>query len=356
MNELYLQELFNKDSKIIITGGCGFIGGSLIRRLLLNTNANIFNLDKLGYASDYFSINNLIKDSPNDIKGSYKFLNTDLSDFKSTLKVIGEIEPNYIFHLAAESHVDRSIDNSEVFINSNILGTYNLLEAVRKVYKNYSQSKKLNFRLHHISTDEVYGSLGSSGKFHENTKYDPRSPYSASKACSDHLVNAWFHTYELPIIITNCSNNYGPRQFPEKLIPLIISKALKNESIPIYGNGENIRDWLYVEDHIDALLTVASRGKISKNYCIGGSTEKTNVDVCKNICNILDEILPRKDPYESLISFVKDRPGHDKRYAVDTSLIHKELGWFPKHTFKDGLRKTVCWYLNNQDWCEKVII
>ena len=269
MNELYLQELFNKDSKIIITGGCGFIGGSLIRRLLLNTNANIFNLDKLGYASDYFSINNLIKDSPNDIKGSYKFLNTDLSDFKSTLKVIGEIEPNYIFHLAAESHVDRSIDNSEVFINSNILGTYNLLEAVRKVYKNYSQSKKLNFRLHHISTDEVYGSLGSSGKFHENTKYDPRSPYSASKACSDHLVNAWFHTYELPIIITNCSNNYGPRQFPEKLIPLIISKALKNESIPIYGNGENIRDWLYVEDHIDALLTVASRGKISKTIVLG---------------------------------------------------------------------------------------
>ena len=286
MEEIY-SEITKKYKRILLTGGAGFIGSCLVRRLLKNTSSKIFNLDFLGYSSDLSSIQNLTQ-SKN--KNRYFHLKNDLRNFEEIQQIMREVDPDIIIHLAAESHVDRSINNPSDFIESNIIGTYNLLEAARKHFENISLERKEVFIFQHISTDEVYGTLGDSGKFSENTPYDPRSPYSASKASSDHLVNAWFHTYNLPILITNCSNNYGPYQFPEKLIPLMVTKALKGEKLPIYGDGKNIRDWIFVEDHIDGLLFVMNKGKIGNKYCLGGNNERTNIDLVKMICNYLGSV------------------------------------------------------------------
>ncbi len=257
-------------------------------------------------------------------------------------------------HLAAESHVDRSIDSPESFIASNIIGTFNLLESSRKIWTKFDEKKKNTFKFHHISTDEVFGSLGNTGQFSEETPYNPRSPYAASKASSDHLVLSWYHTFGLPVVLTNCSNNYGPWQFPEKLIPLSIYKAYRNQSIPLYGDGKNVRDWLFIDDHIDALLLVAKKGFIGESYCIGGQGEKSNKDVVLEICKIMDKIIPLKAPHKKLISYVPDRPGHDKRYSINPSKINKELGWKSKYTFREGLEKTVNWYVNNLEWYESI--
>tara|TARA_S200000501_G_scaffold375713_1_gene428470 strand:+ start:474 stop:1544 length:1071 start_codon:yes stop_codon:yes gene_type:complete len=336
--------------KVIITGGAGFIGGTLIRKLLKEKDWVIYNLDRMGYASDL----SWVKDSK-DYKLRHLFLKIDLREKEKLEKLVKDISPNLIIHLAAESHVDRSIDNPVNFIESNIVGTFNLLEASRSYWKEISSHKKKLFRFIHISTDEVFGSLGVDGKFDENTKYSPRSPYSSSKASSDHLVQSWYHTYGLPTIISNCSNNFGPYQFPEKLIPLSILKGIKGENIPLYGNGINIRDWLYVEDHVEALLLIADQGKAGKSYCIGGFGERTNKEVQLQICNILDKVNPRDFPHSTLIKNVADRPGHDKRYAINSKLIQKELGWAPKITFEDGLKKTIHWYLNNLKWSYSVM-
>ncbi len=351
MKEIYL-EITKKYKRILLTGGAGFIGSCLVRRLLKNTSSKIFNLDFLGYSSDLSSIQNLTQ-SKN--KNRYLHLKNDLRNFEEIKQTIREVDPDIIIHLAAESHVDRSINNPSDFIESNIIGTYNLLEAARKHFENLSLDRKEVFIFQHISTDEVYGTLGDSGKFSENTAYDPRSPYSASKASSDHLVNAWFHTFNLPILITNCSNNYGPYQFPEKLIPLMVMKALKGEKLPIYGDGKNIRDWIFVEDHIDGLLYVMNKGKIGNKYCLGGNSERNNKDVVENICDILDQNYPQDKSYKNLIEFVLDRPGHDRRYAIDSTKVKQELKWFPKNDFNTGLKKTVIWYANNQEWCKKVM-
>ena len=351
MEEIY-SEITKKYKRILLTGGAGFIGSCLVRRLLKNTSSKIFNLDFLGYSSDLSSIQNLTQ-SKN--KNRYLHLKNDLRNFEEIQQIIREVDPDIIIHLAAESHVDRSINKPSDFIESNIIGTYNLLEAARKHFENISLERKEVFIFQHISTDEVYGTLGDSGKFSENTPYDPRSPYSASKASSDHLVNAWFHTYNLPILITNCSNNYGPYQFPEKLIPLMVTKALKGEKLPIYGDGKNIRDWIFVEDHIDGLLFVMNKGKIGNKYCLGGNNERNNKDVVEQICNILDQNYPQEKSYKNLIEFVLDRPGHDRRYAIDSTKVEQELKWFPKNDFNTGLKKTVIWYANNQEWCKKVM-
>ena len=337
-------------NRILVTGGAGFIGGTLIRRLLNNTNSIIFNIDSLNYASDLSSINSLEK-----AKGRHFHLNVNLKNKEETQDAIKETNPDIIFHLAAESHVDRSILGPKVFIDSNIIGTFNLLEASKNLWETLSIEKKDKFKFIHISTDEVFGSLKNSDKFKESSKYDPRSPYSASKAASDHLVRAWFHTYKLPTIITNCSNNYGPFQFPEKLIPLTILKAVEGKKIPIYGDGKNIRDWLYVDDHVDALILVSQKGKIGETYCIGDNNEKNNNYIVGEICSILEKHIPKKIPYSSLIEYVNDRPGHDKRYAIDSTKIKKELGWKPKIKFKDGLAKTIEWYLGNRSWCKNII-
>ena len=330
---------------ILVTGGYGFIGSNLIKKLLSNKSISIFNIDKLGYASNPECVTKAIYESSND---NYHFYKLDLLKHDKLQEIFSEIKPDLVMHLAAESHVDRSISSSRVFIESNIIGTYNLLETSRKYFETLDFEKKSKFKFHHISTDEVFGSLNESGSFSEITAYDPRSPYSASKASSDHLVRSWFHTYELPIIITNCSNNYGPWQFPEKLIPLTIIKALKLEKIPIYGDGLNIRDWLFVEDHVDALILSAEKGKVGETYCIGGFGERTNLQVVEKICEILDEISPRNIKHNELISFINDRKGHDRRYAINSNKIQSELNWEPKYTFDEGLYKTVQWYLLNQ--------
>ncbi len=340
--------------KVLITGGAGFIGGALIRKLLKESNYNIFNLDNLSYSGDLKSIDSLIQSLGKNTQKRYKFIKGDISNKETVENVIQETKPELIFHLAAETHVDKSIICPENFILSNIIGTFNLLESSLNYYKKIDPEKQKKFKFIHISTDEVFGSLPQNGFFNENTKYDPRSPYSASKASSDHLVKAWFHTYGLPCIITNCSNNYGPWQYPEKLIPNIISKAIQQKNISIYGSGKNIRDWLYVEDHIDAILLIADKGLPGKNYCIGGNNEKTNLDVAEKICNYLDEINPQVNSHKSLIKFVKDRAGHDFRYAIDASLIKQELNWSPKHNFEDGLKNTIDWYLNNKSWLYKI--
>ena len=336
--------------KVIVTGGAGFIGGNLIRKLLKETDWVVYNIDQMGYASDL----SWVQDS-NDYKLRHIFLKLDLRSKEALDKVVKEIGPNLIIHLAAESHVDRSIDSPLNFIESNIIGTFNLLEATRVYWEKISDIKKNLFRFIHISTDEVFGTLGSEGKFDENTKYSPRSPYSSSKAASDHLVQSWHHTYGLPTIISNCSNNFGPYQFPEKLIPLSILKGIKGEYIPLYGNGSNIRDWLYVEDHVDALLLIAEKGKVGKSYCIGGFGEKTNKEVQLQICNLLDKVKPREFPHSDLIKNVTDRPGHDKRYSINSNLIQKELGWTPKITFEDGLEKTINWYVDNLEWSDSIM-
>ena len=333
---------------ILITGGAGFIGSCLIKKLLNYTNANIFNLDKISYTSDFSQI-----EESNRLE-NYNFIKTDLNNYEATKIAINKSNPDFIFHLAAESHVDRSIDNSRPFIQSNIIGTFNILEATKSYWMDLSNSKRKTFRFLHVSTDEVFGSLGREGSFSEKTAYDPRSPYSASKAASDHLSSAWFHTFRMPIIRTNCSNNFGPYQFHDKLIPLIIMKAMQNEQIPIYGDGSNIRDWLYVEDHVEALILSATKGKIGSNYCVGGNNEKSNLEIANSICEILDKKLPRKSSYKSLIQFVEDRPGHDKRYAINSDLIKKELNWYPKYEFNNALENTIDWYIKNTKWVEKV--
>ena len=347
----FQRSLNNKT--IIVTGGAGFIGSCVIRKLLNETNSTIYNLDKLGYSSDLSSIERIVN-SKNDYLDRYSFIKVDLSNQEKTFKVVNELNPDLVIHLAAESHVDRSIDNPNPFIYSNFIGTFNLLEAVRIHFKNLNCDRQEQFLFHHISTDEVFGSLGLKGQFNEQTNYDPRSPYSASKASSDHLVNAWFHTYEIPTLITNCSNNFGPWQFPEKLIPLVINKIIINEKIPLYGNGLNIRDWLYVEDHVDAILLAIKYSDPGEKFCIGGFGERTNKVVVEKICDIFDEYKTDRDSSRNLINLVRDRPGLDFRYSIDSSLIQEKLNWKPKYTFEEALNITVRWYLNNQDWCKKV--
>lgn len=333
--------------RVIVTGGAGFIGSALVR-MLVNNGITVLNIDKLTYAGNLSSLAS-IADKPN-----YTFEQIDICDRENVNRIFTEFQPDSIMHLAAESHVDRSIDSPEEFINTNIIGTYTLLEASRKYWNMLSEEDKQNFRFLLVSTDEVYGSLGKTGYFSEKSNYDPRSPYSSSKASADHLVSAWYHTYGLPTLKTNCSNNYGPYHYPEKLIPLIIINALAKQDLPIYGNGDNIRDWLYVEDHVNALWTVINNGIPGESYNIGGHNEKTNLEVVTNICKILDEIMPRNDgiSYNTQIKFVSDRPGHDARYAIDPTKIMSELGWKPTETFDTGLRKTIKWYLENNAWWE----
>jgi dTDP-glucose 4,6-dehydratase len=340
--------------KILVTGGAGFIGSALIRHILTSTEHAVVNLDKLTYAGNLDSLGKVGK------TGRYYFEKIDVCDAYGIQKVLENHEPDVLMHLAAESHVDRSIDGPDEFIKTNIVGTFNLLEQSRKYYNSLTSVKKKAFRFHHISTDEVYGDLMEKDNcFTEETPYSPSSPYSASKASSDHLVRAWRRTYGLPSIITNCSNNYGPYHFPEKLIPHVILNALGGKSLPIYGNGLQIRDWLFVEDHVKALLTVATEGTVGETYNIGGHNEKTNIEVVEMICDLLEELAPEKpagvESYRELIEFVKDRPGHDARYAIDASKIQRELSWMPEETFETGLRKTVQWYLENSAWCARVL-
>lgn len=337
--------------KVMITGGAGFIGSAVIRNLIATTEVTVINLDKLTYAGNLESLA--------DVAGSkrYLFEKVDICDKDEVDRVFREHKPDAIMHLAAESHVDRSIDGPVEFVQTNIVGTYNLLERARTYWNELETAKKQAFRFHHVSTDEVYGSLGESGYFLEDTAYQPNSPYSASKAASDHLARAWYHTYGLPVVTTNCSNNYGPYQFPEKLIPLVILNALSGKPLPVYGKGDNIRDWLYVEDHARALWLGLRKGAIGETYNIGGHNEKSNIEVVHGICSLLDEIRPRKfgAKYDTLISFVADRPGHDQRYAIDASKVQRELNWAPMETFESGLRKTVEWYLSNRVWCDHVL-
>ncbi len=334
--------------KILITGGAGFIGSALIRHVIGNTNDSVVNVDKLTYAGNLQSLVS-VAENPR-----YRFEKVDICDAAEVARVFEQHQPDAVMHLAAESHVDRSISGPAEFIQTNIVGTYTLLEAARNHWNKLEGAKKEAFRFHHISTDEVYGSLGAEGFFTEDMPYEPNSPYSASKASSDHLVRAWHHTYGLPVVTTNCSNNYGPYHFPEKLIPLVILNAVSGKPLPIYGKGDNIRDWLYVEDHARALYLVMNKGRLGETYNIGGWNEKTNLDVVKTICKILDELHPQGAPHEQLITFVKDRPGHDQRYAIDASKLQRELGWRPQETFETGLRKTVEWYLSNDDWVKGV--
>lgn len=332
---------------ILVTGGAGFIGSAVIRHIIQNTNNQVLNIDKLTYAGNLESLKEI------DQHSNYEFKQIDICDTEQITAAIDAFQPNAIMHLAAESHVDRSIDGPAAFIQTNIVGTYTLLEAARKYWMGLDAEAQQNFRFHHISTDEVYGDLeGTTDLFTETTSYAPSSPYSASKASSDHLVRAWHRTYGLPVIVTNCSNNYGPYHFPEKLIPLVILNALDAKPLPVYGNGQQIRDWLFVEDHARALYKVVTEGVVGETYNIGGHNEKQNIEVVKTICKILDELKPQANgqAYASLITFVKDRPGHDLRYAIDATKIQNELGWTPAETFETGIRKTVEWYLNNQEW------
>ncbi len=340
--------------RIMITGGAGFIGSALIRHIIAHSNYEIINLDRLTYAGNLDSLAEVVE-SP---RLTNKII--DICDKKLIDNVFKEHKPTCVMHLAAESHVDRSIDGPSEFIRTNINGTFNLLESAKNYFENLNDSDKKKFRFHHISTDEVYGDLvGPDDLFTEETSYSPSSPYSASKAASDHLVRAWNRTYALPVIITNCSNNYGPYHFPEKLIPHVILNALHGKSLPIYGDGLQIRDWLYVEDHARALIKVLTEGKLGETYNIGGHNEKTNLEVVKTICDILEELSPKKPMgiknYHDLITFVKDRPGHDVRYAIDASKIQKELGWVPQETFETGLHKTVKWYIDNPKWWKRVL-
>ena len=340
--------------RILITGGAGFIGSAVIREIIINTNYEVVNIDKLTYAGNPLSIS-----IPESDSGRYFFERVDICDEKSIERILTYYKPDKVMHLAAESHVDRSIDGPGEFITTNIVGTYKLLEGCR-AYLAKNKDKYKNFIFHHISTDEVFGDLVNTQDFFtENTKYDPSSPYSATKASSDHLVRAWGKTFGLPSIVTNCSNNYGPYHFPEKLIPHSILNAIQGKDLPIYGSGEQIRDWLYVEDHAKALLSVIFKGEAGETYNIGGNNEVSNIEVVHSICNLLEELRPQKphgiSKYKDLIKFVKDRPGHDQRYAIDASKINKDLGWLPQETFESGLHKTVRWYLDNEQWWKSIL-
>lgn len=332
--------------KILVTGGAGFIGSAVVRQAV-ERGHEVINLDALTYAACLDNVAT-VADKPN-----YTFEHADIRDRKALDRILADHEPDAIMHLAAESHVDRSIDGPADFMETNIIGTFNLLEAARSYW--VGQGRPEGFRFHHISTDEVFGSLGAAGQFTETTPYDPRSPYSASKASSDHLVRAWHETYDLPVVLTNCSNNYGPYHFPEKLVPVVILNALHGRPIPIYGKGENVRDWLYVEDHADALLLVLEKGELGRSYNIGGENERSNLELVQTICAILDKKRPENAPHADLITFVTDRPGHDMRYAIDPTRISTELGWHPSVTVEEGLEKTVTWYLENTDWWQALL-
>ena len=335
-------------STLLVTGGAGFIGSELVRHLLRETHHRVVNVDKLTYAGNLESLAPVL---PNE---RYAFERVDISDAAEVARVFERHRPDAVLHLAAESHVDRSIDGSAPFIQTNIVGTYTLLEAARVYWRRLPRAARERFRFLHVSTDEVYGSLGPDGTFSEHTPYAPRSPYSASKASSDHLVRAWHATYGLPVLVTNCSNNYGPYQFPEKLIPLTILRGLRGDPLAVYGDGGNVRDWLFVSDHVRALLLVLEGGRIGETYNIGGNDERPSLDVVRAICRLLDELAPRGEPHESLITFVQDRPGHDRRYAMDTTKVATELGWAPRATFEPGLRRTVRCYLDHAVWCARV--
>jgi len=335
--------------KILITGGAGFIGSALVRHIINNTADSVVNVDKLTYAGDLESLKNLAENK------KYSFEKVDICNKTELKRIFNYHKPDGVMHLAAESHVDRSIDSPDEFIQTNIIGTYCILEAAREYWLNLNSIQKKVFRFHHISTDEVYGDLDGDDLFTEETSYNPSSPYSASKAASDHLVRAWNRTYKLPVLLTNCSNNYGPFQFPEKLIPLMILNALEGRSLPIYGVGDQVRDWLYVDDHARALYTVIRHGRVGQTYNIGGHNEKSNIDVVLSICDLLDSMTPLANgTYRDQVTHVADRPGHDKRYAIDASKIETELFWLPEESFESGLRKTIMWYLDNQDWCLRI--
>ena len=337
--------------RIFVTGGAGFIGSALVRHLIENTDYEVLNFDKLTYAGTLSTVERVADSS------RYRFVKGDICDADAVRAAIAEFKPEVITHLAAESHVDRSIDGPGAFIQTNVVGTYTMLAEARSYWQGLESDARARFRFHHISTDEVYGSLGEEGLFTEDTPYDPRSPYSASKAGSDHLVSAWGHTFGLPVLITNCSNNYGPYHFPEKLVPLMIAKALDGEPLPVYGKGDQVRDWLFVEDHVRALQAVFERGQLGRTYNVGGFNEKQNIEVVHTICGILDRLRPRADgkPYAEQITSVADRPGHDKRYAIDATRIEQELGWRPQETFETGIEKTVRWYLDNEAWWRPIV-
>ena len=334
--------------KWLVTGGAGFIGGNFVLRQVLKNKKQIINLDKLSYAGNLDTLTQVI-DHPN-----HHFVQGDITDTDLLAALFTQHQPNVVVHFAAESHVDRSIEGPQVFIETNVMGTFNMLQQAWLYFQTLRGEKKSKFRFLHVSTDEVYGSLGPTGAFTETTPYAPNSPYSASKAGSDHLVRAYHHTYGLPVLTTNCSNNYGPYQFPEKLIPLMIDKAMNNEALPIYGDGKNVRDWLYVEDHCRAIETVIAKGRLGEVYNVGGNEERQNIEIVNTVCEILDEICPGDKPKNELITYVKDRPGHDQRYAIDASKLWNELGWQPKETFDSGIQKTIQWYLDNQIWVDRV--
>lgn len=336
--------------RVLVTGGAGFIGSAIVRTLLANTDYTVINVDTLTYAGTLASLSAVLGDH------RHVFERVDIRDKAEMWRVFDQHRPDAVLHLAAESHVDRSIDAPTDFVGTNVLGTFNLLESVRRYLQKSSPVLRTRFRFIHVSTDEVFGSLGPEGRFTETTAYDPRSPYAATKAAADHLVRAWQHTYDLPAIVTNCSNNYGPYQFPEKLIPLAILSALEGRSVPVYGQGDNVRDWLFVDDHASALLTVLHSGAVGRTYGIGGNSERRNLDVVERICDVLDELVPSPviGPRRSLIRFVADRPGHDRRYAMDCTRIATELGWRQTETFDSGLRRTVAWYVANREWCERI--
>ena len=331
---------------VLVTGGAGFIGSAVCRRLVLGHGTAVVNIDKLTYAANLRSLDALAGEP------GYAFEQVDICDRADVEDVFAKYEPDATIHLAAESHVDRSITGPSAFINTNVIGTYNMLEAARKYYNGLTPERRGRFRFVHVSTDEVYGSLGAAGLFCEETSYRPSSPYSASKAASDHLAHAWFKTYDLPVIISNCSNNYGPYQFPEKLIPLIILNAIEGQALPVYGSGSNIRDWLYVDDHAEGLISLLTRGRPGEKYNFGGNSERSNLDVVELICDVLDQMVPEGARRRSLITFVRDRPGHDLRYAIDASKAQRELGWKPSKTFEQGIVQTVQWYLESRAWWE----
>jgi len=340
-----------KNERILVTGGAGFIGSAVLRRLVRTTQAQVLNLDKITYAGNLLNVSEVTESS------RYQFVQADIADATMVQQIFSDFKPTRVMHLAAESHVDRSIDGPAEFIQTNIIGTFVLLEAAKAYYQRLAAFAQAGFMFHHISTDEVYGSLGPQGRFTETTPYQPNSPYSASKASSDHLVRAWYETYGLPTVISNCSNNYGPYQYPEKLLPVVIMKALHQQPIPVYGKGQNVRDWLYVDDHAIALIMIATQGKAGEVYNVGGDSERNNLEVVRGVCAIMDQLQEQrpKGGYASLISFVADRPGHDLRYAIDAGKIMRELGWYSTVSFDQGLKQTVEWYLQHQDWCQQVL-